>query len=317
MVLPGCSPEEAIEFDDGTDRRAAECARSGSNGDVSALGAISESSLTEANVAPEVVATLRSGGMILSDSSAIRGGLVRLALGTTGGQQPLQRKVDRVIELPALAVSQEVLRQAQRRTAQPSTPEHLAAGDLGLITIEAAERRQIPTELVWYEIVDPAGPISRADEDSINDRVLDPMQVERGYESTLQVLLGVLIGVAAALVLVAALVSTALSQAEGQADLATLAALGGTVGLRRRLVAVQSLLVAGLGTLLGFAAGLLPGVTFALIFTTETYSLVPADGFVVMPWLPLAAVVLGVPLLAAAVSALAVRRTPQLTRRLT
>ena len=78
--------------------------------------------------------------------------------------------------------------------------------------------------------------------------------------------------------------------------------------------------MAGLGTLLSFA-GLLPGVTFALIFTTdryttETYTSDPV-GIVVVPWLPLAAVVLGVPLVAAAVSALAVRRTPQLTRRLT
>ena len=61
VVLPGCSPKEAIEFDDGTDRRAAECARSGSNGDVSALSAINESSLKEADVAPEIAATLRSG----------------------------------------------------------------------------------------------------------------------------------------------------------------------------------------------------------------------------------------------------------------
>ena len=259
--------------------------------------------------------------MILSDSSAIRGGVVRLALGTTAGQQPFQRNVDRVIELPALAVSQEVLRRAQRRTPQPSTVEYLAGGDMGLITIEGAERRQIPTQSVWYEMVDPAGPISRADEESIYDRVVNPMEVERGFESELGTLLGILIGVAAALVLVAALVSTALSQAEGQADLATLAALGGAVGLRRRLVAGQAVLVAGLGTLLGFAAGLLPGVTFAMIFTTdsgmtESYTSDPA-GIVVVPWLPLAAVVFGVPLVAAAVSALAVRRTPQLTRRLT
>jgi putative ABC transport system permease protein len=133
----------------------------------------------------------------------------------------------------------------------------------------------------------------------------------------LQVLLGTLIGVAAVLVLVAALVTTALAQAEGQADLATLAALGGTVNLRRRVVAGQALVVAGLGTLLGFTAGLLPGVTFALIFTKESYNPVPTAGILVIPWLPLAAVLFGVPLLAAAVSALAVRRTPQLTRRLT
>ena len=79
--------------------------------------------------------------------------------------------------------------------------------------------------------------------------------------------------------------------------------------------------MAGLGTLLGFAAGLLPGATFALIFTKSSYTidgnLTNSAGVVVVPWLPLAAVVLGVPLVAAAVSALAVRRTPQLTRRMT
>ena len=108
--------------------------------------------------------------------------------------------------------------------------------------------------------------------------------------------------------------STALAQAEGQADLTTLAALGGTVSLRRRLVAGQALLVAGLGTLLGFAAGLLPGSAFAVALTAYGDK---SPGAIVIPWLPLALVVLGVPLLAAAVAALAVRRTPQLTRRLT
>jgi putative ABC transport system permease protein len=323
VVLPGCSPDEAIGLDDGTNDRVAQCARYGSNGNSSALGAISESSLTEADVTPQVAAHLRSGGMILTDPRAIRDGVVRLALGTAAGQQSGQRVVDRVIELPALVVSEEALRRAERRPMSSSPPKYADnAGDVGLMTTEGAQRRQIATHPISYEIVDPAGPISRADEQAINDRVLDPMSVERGYESMLRILLGILVGVAAALVLVAALVSTALSQAEGQADLATLAALGSTVGLRRRLAAGQAVFVAGLGTLLGFAAGLLPGTAFALIFTmesgnpTESFS-APGPGIVVVPWLPLAAVVLGVPLLAAAVSALAVRRTPQLTRRLT
>jgi putative ABC transport system permease protein len=283
VVLPGCSPEEAIQPNDGTDERVARCGRYGSNADFMALVAISESSLTEADVAPEVAATLRSGGMILSDPHAVRGGVVQLALGTATGQQPIELTVDRVIELPALAVSEDVLDRARRRPVPGLPPGHSAVGDMALMTIEGVERRQMTTSPMSYEIVDPSGPISHADEDSINDRVLDPMEVERGYRSILQALLGILIGVAAVLVLVAALVSTALAQAEGQADLATLAALGGTVGLRRRLVAGQAVLVAGLGTFLGFAAGLLPGVTFALIFTTEAYTTVPTDGFVSCP----------------------------------
>ena len=316
LVLPGCSPEQAIQLNDGSNEQVAQCARYGSNADFMALGAINESSLTEADIGSGVDDTLRSGGMILSDPRAVRGGVVRLALGTAAGQQAAQRKVDRVIELPALAVSEDVLRRARRRPVLPPD-QSTAVGHVGLMTIEGAQRHKITTQPVSYEIVDPAGPISRDDQQAINDRVLDRIQVERGYESGVWLLLGGLIGVAAALVLVAALVSTALSQAEAQADLATLAALGGTVGLRRRLVAGQALLIAGLGTLLGFAAGLLPGVAFALIFTSGVYSPVPSDPFVIVPWLSLALVVVGVPLLAAAVSALAVRRTPPLTRRLT
>ena len=76
-----------------------------------------------------------------------------------------------------------------------------------------------------------------------------------------------LLGVAAALVLVAALVATALAQAEGQADLATLTALGGTLGLRRRLVAGQAAVIAGLGAALGLLLGLLPGSAVAMSLT--------------------------------------------------
>ena len=50
LVLPGCSPDEAIAFDDGTNEPVAHCAGYGSNADFMALGAISESGLTEADV---------------------------------------------------------------------------------------------------------------------------------------------------------------------------------------------------------------------------------------------------------------------------
>ena len=114
VVLPGCSADEAIQFNDGTDDRVAHCARYGSNADFMAFGAISESSLTEADVPPEVAATLRMGGMILSDSLPVRGGVVQVVLGTASGQQSGQRVVDRVIKIRALVVSTDVLLRAHR-----------------------------------------------------------------------------------------------------------------------------------------------------------------------------------------------------------
>lgn len=89
------------------------------------------------------------------------------------------------------------------------------------------------------------------------------------------------------------------------------------------LAAGQALVVAGYGSLLGLVAGLLPGIVMGLAFTSDagrdplTSELVPGPGLVIVPWTPLLAVVVGVPLLAALVAAAAVRRTPLLTHRLT
>lgn len=51
-----------------------------------------------------------------------------------------------------------------------------------------------------------------------------------------------------------------LAAADGRADLSTLAAVGASPGVRRLLAGSQSLVTAGLGTLLGTVAGLVPAV---------------------------------------------------------
>lgn len=55
-------------------------------------------------------------------------------------------------------------------------------------------------------------------------------------------------------------IASGLAAAEGRADLSTLAAVGASPGLRRRLAASQAVVTGGLGTLLGTAAGLVPAV---------------------------------------------------------
>jgi putative ABC transport system permease protein len=102
-----------------------------------------------------------------------------------------------------------------------------------------------------------------------------------------------------------------------------MSAIGATAGFRRRLAAGQALLVALTGAVLGLGVGLLPGVSMARSLTTEPVGMIrpgfttPGPPIVDVPWLGLAAVVVGVPLLAALVAAVAVRRRPVLTRRLT
>ena len=101
-------------------------------------------------------------------------------------------------------------------------------------------------------------------------------------------------------------ISVALSAAEGRADLATLAAVGAPPGRRRRVVAVQALLVGGLGGALGVGLGTF--VAFTARATTGS------PDFVV-PWWNLAAAGLGAPLVAAVAAAACTRGRLPLVRR--
>jgi putative ABC transport system permease protein len=165
--------------------------------------------------------------------------------------------------------------------------------------------------------------ISAAAESAINDRLGDEnwMQVERGFKNDAWLVLLILFSVAGSLVLVASLTATALSMAESQNDMATLAAVGATRHTRRGIAASQALVVAACGCVLGLLVGLVPGIAMTWPLTTQGWD--PAteqqliqSPTIVIPWLHLTAICVGVPLLAAGLAWLAVRRHPQMTRRL-
>lgn len=82
--------------------------------------------------------------------------------------------------------------------------------------------------------------------------------------------------------------------------------MGATPGLRRTLAAAQALAVAGLGTLLGVLAGLVPGLAF--IGAVESLQ-------VAVPWLTLVEVLVGIPLVAAVCAWLLTRSRLPLERR--
>jgi putative ABC transport system permease protein len=94
--------------------------------------------------------------------------------------------------------------------------------------------------------------------------------------------------------------------------MATLAAVGATRRTRRGIAASQALVVAACGAVLGVAVGMIPGIASTWPLTARD-SLPPT---IAIPWLPLIAVCAGVPLLAAGLAWIAVRRYPQMTRRL-
>lgn len=117
-----------------------------------------------------------------------------------------------------------------------------------------------------------------------------------------------IIAAVATLVLGASAVALSLARFERRPDDATVSAVGGSSGLRRRIGFWQGLIIAGFGTLTGAVAGILPPLGIAL---QAGGTLLPAD----IPWTVLAALIIALPLSIAVVSWLVPPRRPEMTRR--
>jgi putative ABC transport system permease protein len=192
------------------------------------------------------------------------------------------------------------------------------------VTPDTAKRLGWPTYQAMVLLHAPdGGPIDQATEKRLDERVGDEggLYVERGFQRYDETVMRIMMGVAALLLLIVTLISTALSMAEQQADSGTLAAVGATRRTRRAFAASQAIVVGFLGAVLGIAVGLVPGIAITYPLTTGG-SFDPATGvermtgpYLSIPWTPLLLVVLGVPLLAGLLSAVAIRRAPALTRR--
>lgn len=155
--------------------------------------------------------------------------------------------------------------------------------------------------------------IGRADQDAL-ERALLPhddalsVQVERGYEDqgdrTVLLVLSLVTG---GLVLAGTLAATSLALSEARPDLVTLGQVGARQRTRRLVAGGYALVLGVVGAVLGVAAGLVPGIAAAVPLTRISGTGMP-DGYVVdVPWSLLALVLVGLPMVSAAVSALAAR----------
>ena len=125
----------------------------------------------------------------------------------------------------------------------------------------------------------------------------------------------VLVIAALAVGLAATGISVVLSAVESRPDLATLAAIGAEPRARRRFTAAQAGVISVLGGTLGVAAGLMLGW---VLVTGERFRYdMPQLGWqVVVPWPTVAAIAVGIPLLAMAIGYLATRSRLPLVRRI-
>ncbi len=312
LVAAGCTATEAVQAIDDDDRYV-RCHRVGND---SVAGEIAVADLALADPAADLTAdqqrVLRAGGILAVDGSLVEAGRVTVAIGGYDAATPEDVALNRTLKVPAAEITVE-----QLARALPGDRNRWG----GWVLPSTAVQLQLPTTLERTEVVAPGGSIAESAAQAINDRV-DPssqIYVERGYQPPSSLIILVMFGVAGLLVLVAAMIATALGQAESRGDLATLAALGSTVGLRRRLAAAQAVLVALLGTVLGIVVGLPVGISAAIMSTgyarTDGGSTLPAPPVIAMPWLGFAILLTVVPLLAILVAALGVRRVPPMTRR--
>lgn len=141
--------------------------------------------------------------------------------------------------------------------------------------------------------------------------------VERGYKSNYGAgLLALLIG-STVIVLGASGIATGLAAADGRADLGTLSAVGATPSTRRTLAAFQSAVTAGLGTVLGVAAGLVPGIAIVRAINAAQHvgPFQPDSYPLVLPWTNALLTLLLVPVLAALAAAALTRSRLPVVRR--
>ncbi|GGS58612.1 hypothetical protein GCM10010156_16600 [Planobispora rosea] len=215
--------------------------------------------------------------------------------------------------------------------AEAADPRHAVA------VLPASALRTVGlTAVVRSLYVDPAAHRIGIDQLSRFHREVDAVNketstyVERGFDDGyLAPQMWVLLGAALVLVLGGTFVATGLAAADLRPDLATMASVGAPPGTRRLVVAGQAGFIAGLGVLVGALAGVVTGIGAAWHMTVQEYShtfvllrggLPPfPDGepTVELPWLFLAVIVIGLPVLAAAVAGLFARTRVTLTRRMT
>ncbi|KQQ39476.1 FtsX-like permease family protein [Nocardioides sp. Leaf307] len=144
--------------------------------------------------------------------------------------------------------------------------------------------------------------------------------VERGYQAdeAAVVVQLILAALGAVLMLGGTLTATFLALSDARPDLATLSAVGASPRTRRAIAAAYALVVGLVGAVLGALVGAIPGVaiTYPLTGPGSSGTTGGPATYLDVPWLLVTGVVLGLPLLTAAVVGLTARSRLPLVARL-
>ncbi|MFH8981286.1 ABC transporter permease family protein [Streptomyces varsoviensis] len=163
----------------------------------------------------------------------------------------------------------------------------------------------------------------RAEAELAHGDAATDLYVERGYPETSNAGLLLLAVFAGIVTIGAAAIATGLAKADAEADLTTLGAVGAAPRVRRLYTGFQCAVVAGMGVLLGTVTGVLPAVALRLAEGRHALAhmrespMSSAYTPVELPWPTLAALAVGVPVLAGLLAALCTRSRLLAPRRAT
>ena len=248
----------------------------------------------------DVAAVLSRGGVVVAARSVRSDGQAGIVIEHPAVQGPPRQEL---VLLPAVAVT---------------------AGDLDATVVSPAAARRLGIPLHETGVLGTADHAPTAQQQDRAQAALaqlgldGTMIIERGYVSSYGLpLLALLLG-SAVIVLGASGIATGLAAADGRADLSTLAAVGASPRTRRTLAAFQSAVTAGLGTVLGALAGVVPAIAMlrALNNSAVLPGTAPLPHPIVLPWTNLLVTLVLVPLLAALAAALLTRSRLPMVRRL-
>src|SRR6185369_6798820 len=187
--------------------------------------------------------TLRDGGVVVADRRMVKDGTVTLTAftGRKSGESD-----ERKVTVAGYALAHPISRDLVVLSPGAVTRAGYRTAPLGIVIATS----RVPTDAERGAFRAAAGALVAGYFGA----------VERPLELNEDLTLLVLSIAAGVIALGAAAIATGLAAVDGRGDLATLAAVGASPGLRRRLSLSQSGVIAGLGSLLGAGAGLGAGL---------------------------------------------------------
>lgn len=269
--------------------------------DGTALPVMTGANAPDLSAASEV---LRAGGVVVSDPVFIKDGKASFKVIDAGPTDPDPERNARTISVPAIAMASGI------RLDYPI----LSPGSVRQAGFEVGtERRSVIAATTRM-------PTVVEEERFVKQFSLLKLSgaIEHGPRIDIPVELWIIMAAAALITLGAAGIGTGLAAADGRADLSTLASVGASPRLRRGLSLSQSAVIAGLGSILGAAAGLGAAVAilFALNQSWDGIWPAPEPRPIVMPWLSLGVALVVVPLIAILGAGLLTRSRLPIERRL-